>query len=265
MKQLNLGLESKVAIVSGASKGIGFAIAEALAYSGVKVLLISRDAAKLTGAVDRIKQAGGQASWLAGSVSDPTIPARAITLANELWGPVSILVNNAGGPPAAGFFECDETAWENVLQNNLMSCIRFTQAVVPDMRKKGWGRIISISSTVAKEPTPQMVLSATARAGLSAFTKAVSTELAKSNITVNVLCPGGVLTDRLEDLLRTRAERESIDYDVLLKNAQESIPAQRFAEPSEVANVALFLASQLGSYVTGVSLSVDGGLTKGFF
>ncbi len=265
MKHLNLGLHNKVAIVTGASKGIGYAIAEILALSGVKVLLVARNADSLTEAVARINQAGGQAAWLAGDVVEPTMPKQAMARANDLWGAVDILVNNAGGPPIGGFLEQDHSTWESSLQRNLLACVRFTQAVVPDMRKNSWGRVISISSTVAKEPSPQMVLSATARAGLSAFTKAVSTELAPANITVNVLCPGGVLTDRLESLLKARAERESTDYELLLKDAQNSIPAQRFAEASEIANAALFLASQLGSYITGVSLSVDGGLSKGYF
>jgi 3-oxoacyl-[acyl-carrier protein] reductase len=265
MQQLDLGLENKVAIVTGASKGIGYAIANTLALAGAKVLMVSRNEVSLAEAIKCIGEAGGQAASLAGDMADPSMPTLALEKANKLWGPVDILVNNAGGPPMGSFLEHDEAVWENVLQQNLLGFIRFTQAVAPDMKKNGWGRIISISSTVAKEPSPQMVLSATARAGLSAFTKAVSIELAPSNITVNVICPGGVLTDRLDQLLRLRAERELANYATLLKSAQESIPAQRFARPSEIADVALFLASTLGAYVTGVSLSVDGGLSKGYF
>jgi len=145
-----------------------------------------------------------------------------------------------------------------------MSVVRFCQAVTPDMKEKKWGRIISITSTVAKEPSPAMVLSATTRAGVAAFSKSLGIELAEFNIAVNVICPGGVLTDRLVSLLETRAEREKRDYHEILIESQQSIPAKRFADPNEIADVILFLASERGGYINGVSLSVDGALTKAY-
>lgn len=265
MSSIDYGLKGKVAIVTGASKGIGYSIAEALARAGVKTLLISRNEAALSMAVEKIHEMGGEAAMLVGDVADPLMPSRALAQANQLWGSVDIFINNAGGPPMGAFMEHSDEVWLDMLQTNLLAGIRFARALVPDMQKNEWGRIVSISSTVAKEPTPTMVLSATARAGLSAFTKAISTELAEYNITANVICPGGVLTDRLESLFKTKAQRESANYDNVLQEAQNSIPAKRFANPSEIADVALFLASELGSYVTGVSLPVDGGLTKGYF
>jgi 3-oxoacyl-[acyl-carrier protein] reductase len=162
------------------------------------------------------------------------------------------------------FLEHDGAAWEAAIHINLLSVVRFCKAVTPDMKFKNWGRIISITSTVAKEPSPAMVLSATTRAGVSAFSKTLAIELAQSNISVNVICPGGVLTDRLVGLLQARAEREKRDYQEILLESQASIPAKRFAGPGEIADVILFLASERGGYVNGVSLSVDGALTKAY-
>ncbi len=261
---MNLGLNNKVAIVTGASKGMGFACVKALALEGVKVLMIARNEDDLAIAADNIGVPKGNIMILTGDVADPDLAKVAIKKCKDHWGDPDILVNNAGGPPVGSFMDHEEEVWNSAIQTNLMSVIRFTRAVVLGMKRKQWGRIVSISSTVAKEPSPRMVLSGTARAGLAAFTKSISIELAESNITVNVLCPGGVLTDRLTSLLEKRAVRENRDYHALLKETQESIPAKRFAEPKEIADVILFLVSEPGGYITGVSLSVDGGLSKGY-
>lgn len=261
---MNLGLEGRVAIVCGASKGMGFATAQALAQHGAKVLLIARDQVALGVAAKTIAVSGGAAEAYPGDVCNPALAQLAVDRCKELWGPVDILVNNAGGPPMGSFTEHDATAWETAIQTNLLSVVRFCKAVAPDMKSRNWGRIISITSTVAKEPSPAMVLSATTRAGVSAFSKTLAIELAQFNISVNVICPGGVLTDRLVGLLHARAEREKRDYHDVLLESQASIPAKRFAEPHEIANVILFLASERGGYVNGVSLSVDGALTKAY-
>ena len=131
------------------------------------------------------------------------------------------------------------------------------------MQSQSWGRIINVTSTVAKEPSPGMILSATARAGLAAFSKALSIELAPAGITVNTVCPGGVLTDRLRGLLEIRSKNEGIPYDTLLEQSQKSIPIGRFASPEEFADYVVFLCSDRARYVTGTYVSVDGGLTKG--
>jgi len=259
---MNLGLEGRVAIVCGASKGMGFASAKGLALHGSRVLMVGRDPSTLEAAVKTIKAQGGVVSAYAGDVRDPDLAQRTVDRCKELWGPVDILLNNAGGPPMGSFLEHDGAAWEAAIQTNLLSVVRFCKAVAPDMKAKKWGRIISITSTVAKEPSPAMVLSATTRAGVSAFSKSLAIELAQFNISVNVVCPGGVLTDRLVSLLQARVEREKKDYQEILLESQASIPAKRFAEPEEIADVILFLASERGGYVNGVSLSVDGALTK---
>jgi 3-oxoacyl-[acyl-carrier protein] reductase len=261
---MKLEIDGRVAIVCGASKGMGFASAKALALYGAKVLMVARDPSALKAAAQAIAAEGGVVEAYAGDVRNPDLAQLAVDRCNALWGPVDILVNNAGGPPMGSFLEHDGTAWEAAIQANLLSVVRFCKAVAPGMKSKNWGRIISITSTVAKEPSPAMVLSATTRAGVSAFSKTLAIELAQFNISVNVICPGGVLTDRLVGLLQARAEREKRDYQEILQESQASIPAKRFAEPEEIADVILFLASERGGYVNGVSLSVDGALTKAY-
>jgi len=264
MDSMDLGLNNKIAIVTGASKGMGFACVQALASEGVKILMIARNKDDLLIAAENVNVSKENIMTLAGDVADPGLASTALEKCKDYWGDVDILVNNAGGPPVGSFLVHDEEAWNSAIQTNLMGAIRFTRVVAFGMKNKQWGRIISITSTVAKEPSALMVLSATARAGLAAFTKSISVELAESNITANVVCPGGVLTGRLTSLLQAKSNRENRDYEVLLKESQESIPAKRFAEPKEIADVILFLASEAGGYITGVSLSVDGGLSKGY-
>jgi 3-oxoacyl-[acyl-carrier protein] reductase len=261
---MNLEINNKVAIVTGASRGMGLACAKTLARAGVKVLMIARNNIELRDAAHMIAETGGIVEVLSGDVKDTLLPQSAVSICEDLWGGVDILINNAGGPPMGTFLDHDGIQWESAIQTNLLSVVRFCQAVVPGMKKRKWGRIISISSSLAKEPTPSMVLSATSRAGLSAFNKSIAIELAQSNITSNVICPGGVLTERLVSLINDRVEREGGTYDELLKKSEDAIPAKRFADPQEISDIVVFLASERASYITGVSLSVDGGLTRAF-
>jgi 3-oxoacyl-[acyl-carrier protein] reductase len=262
---MNLGIENKIAIVTGASKGIGLAISKALVSEGVKVLLVARNEELLKTAVHEIRSKGGIADFLIGDVANSNLPELALEKIQELWGEsVDILINNAGGPPVGGFLEQSATNWDLAIQTNLLSVVKFCTSVAPNMKQNNWGRIVSITSTIAKEPSPAMVLSATVRSGVAAFTKAISNELAPYNITVNVICPGGVLTERLTSLIQTRAAREKRTYDDVLKESQSSIPMQRFATPEEIANAVLYLVSEPGGYITGVNLAVDGGLIKSY-
>ena len=261
---MDFGLKDKVAIVTGASKGMGLAISKAYISEGVKVMMVSRDETLLQNHAVAFRKEGGIVDFVAGDVSDPDLAAKVVNKVKDLWGRADILINNAGGPPMGTFMEHNANVWEAAMQTNLMSVVRFCQAFAPLMISNKWGRIISITSTAAKEPAPVMVLSSTARAGVGAFTKAISTELAQYNISANVICPGGVLTERLESLILARGERENRSYDELLNESQMSIPAKRFASPAEIADTILFLTSERGGYITGVSLAVDGGLLKSF-
>jgi NAD(P)-dependent dehydrogenase (short-subunit alcohol dehydrogenase family) len=152
-----------------------------------------------------------------------------------------------------------------VIETSLLGQIRVVREFLPQMVKLNFGRIVFVSSTVAKEPSPMMVLSATARSGLSAFVKAISSEFAKFNITMNVICLGGVLTERLNSLIENSANQQKIDVSTVREKLVDSIPVGRFAEPKEIANMVTFLVSQEASYITGTSISIDGGLSKAFF
>lgn len=259
---MDLGLRGRVALVTGASKGMGFATARAFAREGAKVLMVARGEAELQSAAKSLRDDGADVEALAGDVNVPELAERAVEVCVQRWGGLHALVNNAGGPPMGTVSEHSDAAWQAALEQSLMSVVRFTRAALPTMQRQRWGRIVSITSTLAKEPAPAMVLSATARSGVAAFTKAVALEYAADNISANVVCPGGVLTGRLRQLLTSRAEREGRAFDALLAESQQLIPARRFADPDEIADVIVFLASDRGGYVNGVHLSVDGALTR---
>jgi 3-oxoacyl-[acyl-carrier protein] reductase len=259
-------IKGKVAIVTGASAGMGKAAALALAKQGVNLVLIARNASRLEDAKTEIAQKTGvDVIALGGSVTEPDLAQKAVSIALARWQTIDILINNAGGPPSGSFLQHDDSAWDAALDQNLKSTIRFTRAVAPHMMEKNWGRIISITSTLAKEPSANMVLSATARAGVSAFSKAISFELAPHGITVNTLCPGGVLTDRLQSLVSSSAQKQNKTFTEVLAQSQSGIPLGRFATPEEFADVMVFLASERGRYLTGTTMMVDGGLTRSIF
>ena len=258
--------ENKVAIVTGASKGIGKAIALGFAKEGYNVCIVSRDENRLKTVSKEISDETGQeVIYYSADVSDANVPDIVIDFVIKNFNKIDILVNNAGGPPAGSFLSQDDESWMFAINQNLLSTIRFTKSVVPYMKKQNQGRIINISSTVAKEPSAMMVLSATTRAGVSAFSKSISQELAPFDITVNTICPGGVLTERLKSLVEDASIKSGLSYEEQLKKSLEIIPMNRFAEPEEIANVACFLAGDKSSYVTGTSIMVDGALTKSIF
>ena len=261
---MNLNIKEKVAIVTGASKGMGLSTVESLAQNGVKVMMVSRNRKNLVSASDNFNNKGYEVDYTVGNVSDQNLPKKVVAKTLKKWGSVDILINNAGGPPFGRLEEIDEQVWHETIETNLMSVIRFTKSVIPHMKKCNWGRIISITSTLAIEPSPSMILSSTARAAVGAFTKALSIEVASKNISINVICPGGVFTERLKNLLKTRSERENVNFKELIIESEKSIPAGRFAQPSEIGNIISFLCSEKAAYINGVSLAVDGSLIKSF-
>jgi 3-oxoacyl-[acyl-carrier protein] reductase len=263
---MKLGIEGRVALVTGASKGIGKSIALSLADEGVNLCLLSRNEENLNLVKNEIENNTGIIPMIIkGDVSDVNLANKSLNTVKEKYGQIDILVNNCEGPPMGNFLEHDIDAWRKAYERNLYSVINFTSEVAPLMKEKKWGRIINITSILAKEPTPAMVLSATMRAGVSAFTKSISTELAEFNITVNTVCPSAVLTDRMISLTNVSAERQGKSYQEIIDSAVASIPAKRFSTPEEIGDYVAFLASERAAYITGISHIIDGGYSKSIF
>lgn len=253
---MDLGISGKVAMVAAASKGIGLATAKALAAEGCRVSICGRTESTLEEAASQI---------------DPETRTYVVDVANgedlSWWheqtvgdlGPVDILVTNTGGPPAGSVWDLTEEQWKSGIDSTLMSVIRLTNLVVPHMRARGWGRVVHITSLVAKQPNLLLPISATLRTGLMSLTKVQALELAAEGITVNGVLPGHTLTDRQVHLAEIRAEREGLSLDVALEKQGSELPIRRLAQPEEIADVIAFLCSSRASYLTGQSIAVEGG------
>ena len=264
---MDLGLQGRVAMVAAASKGIGRAIAEALLGEGCRVSISARGKESLEIARNAMRSRDPSGEVLA----CPTDVRKAEEL--ERWhaetakafGPVDILVTNTGGPPAARFLDLSEEQWAEGIQLTLLNVIRTSKLVIPGMREKKRGRILHITSFVAKQPSDILTVSSTLRAGISALTKTMANQLASDGILVNALLPGFVKTDRQIELAAIRSREAGISVEEYEKRNSATIPLRRSAEPPEIGAVAAFLCSDRASYLTGVSLAVDGGLLQGTF
>lgn len=258
--------EGRTALVCGGSAGIGLGSAVAFARGGGRVALLSRSHGRLSDAAAEVERVSGRRPiTIVGDVASEETAARSVEATLAAFGRLDVLVNNAGGPPPGSFLTHSLDAWDGAYRTNLMSAVTFTRAVVPSMRERGFGRIVNVTSIVGKEPSAPMVLSGVFRAGVSAFTKAVASELAPHGITINCVAPAAALTARAESLTRTTATHDGVTYEEALARAASAIPIKRFATLEEVAAAVLFFASEQASYVTGTTLMVDGGLSKGVF
>jgi 3-oxoacyl-[acyl-carrier protein] reductase len=263
---MQLNMTGHVALVCGGSKGIGKAIALALAAEGVLPVLVSRTKEHLLETREEIEKITGVVSGIIiGDVSDMQFPQLAVNETIAKYGQLDILINNAGGPAMGSFLSHTEEIWANAIQQNLLSVIRFTKAAAPLMMERGYGRILNITSVLAKEPIPSMVISSTLRAGISAFSKATSKELIEKGVTINTICPSAVLTERAFQLTIQAAKEKNIRFEDALARSVSELPIKRLADPAELGNVAAFLCSPLASYITGVSLMVDGGSSRSIF
>lgn len=259
-------IRGRCALVMGASKGIGRGIAQGLAAEGAKVCIIARNEEVLKKTVAEIqKETSAEIFYIAADLSNATDIEEAYKFATDKMGQVDILINNAGGPKFGTLSAMSEKDWQDAINLTLLSTIRMTSLATPAMVERKWGRIVTVTSTIAKEPTATMILSATMRAGVTAFMKSLSIELASQGITANVVAPGGVLTDRIRELVKTKAELDKVPYEDLLRDNEKTIPFGRFATPEEFSSYVVFLCSEQARYITGTSLNVDGGLSKGIF
>lgn len=260
---MDLGIRNRVAMVAAASKGLGRAMAEALATEGCRVSICSRSLESLQPVVDGI--GAEQALAVACDVSNAEDLKRWYDATIERFGQVDILITNTGGPPAAPFLKLTEEQWRGGIDSTLMNVVRLCNLVIPAMQERKWGRILHLTSFVAKQPVELLTVSSTLRAGISALTKTLADQVAADGITVNAILPGHFLTDRQKQLSEIRAKDQGITPEEYLRKSEAVIPMQRYGRPEELANVAAFLCSERASYVTGTSIQIDGGLYRGTF
>ncbi len=255
-----------MALVSGASRGLGKAVAATLAAEGARLSLASRDARVLEATAREIETDSG-----ADVIFRPTDVTRErevtawVEETRERFGRVDILVANAGGPPSTKFDTTEPSAFRDAIELNLLSTILLCRAVVPGMKERREGRIVAITSIAAKQPVDGLILSNTARSGVLGFMKTLSNELGPFGIGVNVVCPGYTRTDRLVELAARMSEREGISEEDVHRRWTSEVPMGRLGEPSELAAVVALLCSERAGYVTGTAIQVDGGAVKGVF
>jgi 3-oxoacyl-[acyl-carrier protein] reductase len=260
---LDLGLKNRVAIVTGSSQGIGKAIAYGLAKEGANITICARTADTLKTTAKEIESMFGTEvlAFPANLKVKENIQAMVKATANK-FRRIDVLVNNTGGPPSALFHETTDKDWQETFDSLLMSVVNCCREVIPYMKAQKWGRIINMTSFAAKQPAERLILSNAIRAGVLGLTKTLSNELAEYGILVNAVCPGWTLTDRVKYLAQSTTEKTGKDYDTIISEWARSTALNRMAQPEEIANLVVFLASEKASYMTGAVVQVDGGVIK---
>jgi 3-oxoacyl-[acyl-carrier protein] reductase len=261
---MNLGLKNKVALVAASSQGIGRATAEAFAAEGCKVAMCARNTETLREAADHIRESY-QANVLAEAfdVTDAAAVSRFVSAVAAKFGSIDICVTNAGGPPAKGFLDASLEEWQRAIELNFLSNVYFAREVIPHMRKKRWGRIITITSITTKQPVADLVLSNAVRAAVVGLVKSLANEFGKDGILVNNVGPGFTATDRLKELAAARSSTSGKSQQEIFDGWAADAPVKRLGEPREVAETIVWLASEAASYITGQTILVDGGMYKG--
>lgn len=257
---MELGLNGKVALVAAASQGLGRAVAEELAAEGASLILCARREKELNRVADSINRKTG--------VSVLSVPADLTVTENikrvfdkgiEKYGSIDILVTNTGGPPAGRFESFSRESWREAADLLLMSVLELTGLVLPGMKEQGWGRILNITSIAVKQPVENLILSNSLRAAVTGFARTLANEVAEFGITVNNIMPGYTLTERVEQLAQSIAEKEGVPPEEIKARWEKEIPMKRLGTPSEFAALAAFLVSERAGYITGSSIAVDGG------
>ncbi|MDH5401488.1 MAG: SDR family oxidoreductase [Candidatus Heimdallarchaeota archaeon] len=258
-------LRNKRAIVCGSTQGIGRAIAEKFAEYGASLILIARDESKLKETIQILQKDESQThEYIVADFSDPTNLKIQLDEYMKKGYPVHILVNNTGGPPGGQLIDADISNFESALKMHLYCNHILTQTVVEGMKSEQYGRIINIISTSVKQPIPGLGVSNTTRGAVANWSKTLAGELAPFGITVNNILPGFIQTQRLLSLIKSRAEKQSINEDIVAKNMKSSIPMLEFGLTDDIALGALYLASNAAKYVTGINLPIDGGRISGY-
>ncbi len=258
---MDLGLKGKTALVAASSRGLGKAVAERLAMEAANVVVFSRNADDVEACVQGIRDQSGtdSAIGLTGDVTSTADIEQVVAATEAKYGGVDILINNAGGPAPGGFDDLADQHWQGAFELTLMSAIRLTRAVLPNMRAQQWGRVINVTSYGVKQPIDQLMLSNSIRLGVIGWAKTLAKEVAPEGILVNNVCPGWTETGRVAQLMAARAEASGRQPQDVANDIIADIPMGRMGRPEEFADAVAFLASERASYITGVALAVDGG------
>lgn len=259
---MDLGLGGKRALVLSSSRGLGRGIAEALAAEGADVMLTARSEDRLKAAAEAINARGaGRASYLAADLKDSveTLHAKAV---EALGGPIDVLIANTGGPPAGTALSVAPEAWTPQFEAMVVPVLRLAALVLPQMQQNRFGRIVVVASSGIVQPIPNLVMSNALRSSILGWAKTLASEVAKDGITVNMILPGRIETDRTVELDGANAKRTGKTVDEIAAAARATIPAGRYGDVREFADVACFLASERASYVTGATIRVDGGAIR---
>jgi 3-oxoacyl-[acyl-carrier protein] reductase len=259
---VDLGLADKVALVCGASKGIGYAVAEELANEGASLAICSRDAKALDDAAKRLVPRAASVLTVVADLSTADGITAAVTRTLERYKRVDVLVTNTGGPPVGSPMGHDWQAWERASELLLRSVVELTRALVPGMRERKWGRVIGITSRAVKQPVAGLVLSNSLRAAVTGYFRTLADEVAVDGVTVNTVLPGFTDTERLADLAQTTAKRTGSTVEAVYEKYRSETPAHRLGTPAEVAAMIAFLASERAGFVTGQAILVDGGSVR---
>ena len=267
---MNLNLKGKTALVTGASRGLGYATALGLALESTSVSINGRNPAKLSAAVESIHTSLADQGIeyprifaFPGDVSDPSVPESLVAQAVTAMGGLDILVTNAGGPPSGKFEQFDDQAWSQALELSLMSHVRLIRAALPHLRKSTAASVLTITSYSVKQPIPNLVLSNSIRAATVGLTKTLALELGSDGIRFNSILPAWTETERVYDLMKYRASLNHTTLEEEIAKQAKDSSLGRMGTPEEFANAAVFLVSPAASYITGVMLTVDGGMYKG--
>jgi 3-oxoacyl-[acyl-carrier protein] reductase len=261
---MQLNLTNKVAMVAGASRGLGFAVARALAQEGVKVSMSSRTAEAAGAAAERIRQeTGAEILSMGADVCSAEALAAWHQATLDRFGGIDLLYTNSGGPAPGPALKFDDAAWQKAFELLLLSAVRMVRLVVPSMEARGGGAIVFPTSSAVREPIGNLALSSIVRTSVSSLSKTLSVELAPKKIRVNHLIPGRIDTDRVREIDDDNARRAGITVPEQQKKIFSTIPMSRYGDPAEFASAAVFLFSDSASYITGASLQVDGGLIRG--
>jgi 3-oxoacyl-[acyl-carrier protein] reductase len=260
---MDLGLKERVAIVAGASRGLGGAIARGLAREGAHVVMCARSQESLTAAAEFIEENYKvRALPITADLRSMSDIQRVVATTIQQFERVDILLNNAGGPPPKSFEESTGEDWERAIELNFLAGMRMIQLVLPHMKARHWGRIINILSSGLKQPIDGLVQSNATRAAVAGAAKTLSREVAANGILINNVCPGRIQTERVDEVDAATGRRKGMSAEEVRRDSCREIPMGRYGRPEEFANAVVFLASEAASYITGATLQIDGGYIR---